>query len=483
MEDLTGKQLGAYRIVEALGEGGMAMVYKAYQASMDRYVAIKIMHRFFAHDEEFRARFEQEAKVIAKLEHPHIVPIFDFGETDDYTYIVMRFIEGNTLADVMGDQPLPSSQIRQIMAQIGSALDYAHSRGVIHRDVKPSNVLVDGQGNCFLSDFGFAKLLESQTKLSITGSAIGTPTYMSPEQILGQVLDGRSDIYALGIVLYEMATGRTPYKTETPTAMFVKHIHDRLPPPRQFNPDIPEYIERAIFRALAKDPEERFVSMGEFVRALSGTLATPPPIPVTPPPVAPPVPDAPQQRSLLRTGGLIFAIILFTALVFSGVTVGIAAFNEQQQPSQNAVVTATQQAISQPTPQPSLQPHRTATTDPTLAPTQTAQAVIRQILQTQAVTQTARAEQTSIETSTTTGGVRSGVGTIVFRECRGFEGSLTFASFEITSFHAFSEARYTMPFGSYPLRVDWPNNSDLNVNTTVNVVGGTRVIAFGDVCP
>src|SRR3990167_6529860 len=160
MEDLTGKQLGPYQVTAPLGEGGMAAVYKAYHPAMDRYVALKILPRHFASDPLFVARFQQEAKVIAKLQHPHILPVFDFGEADGYTYLVMPFIQSGTLANRMAGNPLPWPQIRAIISQVGDALDYAHARGLIHRDVKPSNVLIDERGNCLLTDFGIAKMVE-----------------------------------------------------------------------------------------------------------------------------------------------------------------------------------------------------------------------------------------------------------------------------------------------------------------------------------
>jgi predicted Ser/Thr protein kinase len=272
MENLTGKQLRSYQIVEPLGEGGMAAVYKAYQPGMERYVALKILPRHFASDPEFVGRFEQEAKVLAKLQHPHILPVFDFGEADGYTYIVMPFLESGDLNDLLRGQPLSLPQIRRLISQLGDALDYAHQRGLIHRDVKPSNVLLDERGNCLLMDFGIAKMVAGSTKFTATGGLIGTPAYMSPEQGLGRKLDGRSDIYALGIMLYEMATGRVPYRAETPMAVVVKHISDPLPPPRQINPDLPEAIERVILKALAKQPEDRYQTAGEMVRALQAAI-------------------------------------------------------------------------------------------------------------------------------------------------------------------------------------------------------------------
>ena len=273
MEDLTGKQFGSYQIVAPLGEGGMAAVYKAYQPSTDRYVALKILPRHFASDPQFVARFEQEAKVLAQLQHPHILPVFDYGQADGYAYIVMPFLQSGDLTDLLKGQPLSLDLVCRIISQIGDALDYAHSRGLVHRDVKPSNVLLDERGNCLLTDFGLAKILESSSKLTATGGILGTPAYMSPEQGLAEKVDGRSDIYSLGIVLYELTTGRVPYQAETPMAVVIKHMNDPLPPPRRVNPALPETVERIILKALAKQPEDRFATAGEMAQALQAALA------------------------------------------------------------------------------------------------------------------------------------------------------------------------------------------------------------------
>jgi serine/threonine protein kinase len=273
MENLTGKQLGQYQIIESLGEGGMAAVYKAYQlGKLNRYVALKILPPLLAKSPEFAKRFEQEAKILAELQHPHIVPVFDFGEDEGYYYLVMPFIEGCTLADLLHGKPLPLSQIRRITVQVAEALDYAHSRGLVHRDVKPSNILVDGSGNCLLSDFGITKILESAEKLTSTGEIVGTPAYMSPEQGRGEPLDGRSDIYSLGAVLYEMATGRVPYRADTPLAVIIKHMQDPLPPPRSINPYLPIAVEQVILKALAKRKEDRYQTAGEMARAIQAAI-------------------------------------------------------------------------------------------------------------------------------------------------------------------------------------------------------------------
>jgi tRNA A-37 threonylcarbamoyl transferase component Bud32 len=273
MEDLSGRQFGSYRIVAPLGEGGMASVYKAYQASTDRYVVLKILPPYFAHDPTFVARFEQEAKIVARLQHPHILPVFDFGRQDGYTYIVMPYVESGSLADLLEKGPLPLSQALIVVNQVGDALDYAHSFGVVHRDVKPGNILIDRRGNCLLTDFGIARMVEGTTALTRTGGTIGTPAYMSPEQIRAEPLDGRSDLFSLGIVLYEMATGRPPFRADTPLAVYVKQLNDPLPSPRSYKPDLPEGVERVILKALSKEPADRFQSGAEMSAALGTAVA------------------------------------------------------------------------------------------------------------------------------------------------------------------------------------------------------------------
>jgi serine/threonine protein kinase len=269
MEDITGKQFGSYRIVSRFGEGGMATVYKAYQPSMDRYVALKVLPRFHSSDPEFLGRFEQEAKALAQLQHTHILPIYDFGESEGYTYFVMPLMHDGNLAELMAKERLPLPRIHQIISQVGSALDFAHMRGFIHRDVKPSNILLDESGNCILMDFGIAKIIEGSMEFTRTGGILGTPVYMSPEQGSGQKIDHKTDIYALGVILYEMATGRPPFEADTPVAIIFKHVHDPLPPPSSLNPDIPEEFERVILKSLAKQPQDRYATAREMVDALS----------------------------------------------------------------------------------------------------------------------------------------------------------------------------------------------------------------------
>jgi len=272
MSNLIAQTLGPYRIIEQIGIGGMATVYKAYQPSMDRYVAIKVLPAIVSRDPAFLKRFRREAKVVAKLEHKHILPVHDYGEQEGLTYLVMRYVEAGTLKDRLAAGQLDLPAIYRIIAQVGAALDYAHRLGVIHRDVKPTNVLIDSQGDAYLTDFGLARIMESSEQLTATGVGVGTPAYMAPEQGQGLKIDHRSDIYSLGVMLYEMAAGRVPYEAETPMAVVIKHITAPLPLPSSVKPDISPQVERVILKAMAKDPDDRFQTVGDMVAALDAAM-------------------------------------------------------------------------------------------------------------------------------------------------------------------------------------------------------------------
>jgi serine/threonine protein kinase/basic membrane lipoprotein Med (substrate-binding protein (PBP1-ABC) superfamily)/ABC-type phosphate/phosphonate transport system substrate-binding protein len=273
MHDLIGQKLGQYRIVEQLGKGGMATVYKAFQPSLERYVAIKVLPPYFSHEEGFDERFVREAKAIARLDHPHILPIYDHGKEGQISYIAMRYVEAGTLKDMMDGQALPLARAVDVVEQVADALGYAHERGVIHRDVKPANILMDRRSWVLLTDFGLAKMAEGSQQLTASGVGVGTPAYMSPEQGKGQPIDRRTDVYSLGIVLFEMLTGRVPYEAETPLAVVLKHVTEPLPLPRAVNPDIPEGVELVILKTLAKDPDDRYQSVSDVAAALCRAAA------------------------------------------------------------------------------------------------------------------------------------------------------------------------------------------------------------------
>jgi serine/threonine protein kinase len=278
LESLVGQTLGGYQIVEQVGQGGMATVYKAYQLGLNRYVAVKVLPPIHAKQPGFSERFRREAEAIASLNHPNILPVYDSGQEREYSFIVMRYVEdARTLNQVM-NTPLSLSQATGLIEQIAAALDYAHRQGVIHRDVKPSNVLLDGDW-ALLTDFGLAKMTQDSVRLTGTGVGIGTPAYMSPEQGQGQFVDNRTDIYALGIILFEMLTGHIPHNAETPVAIVFKRATEPLPLPRALNPDIPEAVERVILKALAREPNDRFTSAGALVTALKEAVSGAPPLP------------------------------------------------------------------------------------------------------------------------------------------------------------------------------------------------------------
>jgi tRNA A-37 threonylcarbamoyl transferase component Bud32 len=262
------QKFGRYEIKGEIGRGGMATVYHAYDPRFEREVALKVLPHEMLHDVQFRTRFEREAKTIAMLEHPAIVPVYDFGEEDGQPYFVMRYMTGGSLSDRMKKEPMTVQDAARIMAHIAPALDEAHSKGIIHRDLKPGNILFDQFNEPYISDFGIAKLSESQA--NVTGSAIvGTPAYMSPEQAQGESIDGRSDIYGLGIILFELLTGQQPYHGDTPMSVVVKQITDPVPHILDFKPDLPSDIEIIIEKAMAKDRNERFQNVKSLADALS----------------------------------------------------------------------------------------------------------------------------------------------------------------------------------------------------------------------
>jgi Tol biopolymer transport system component/tRNA A-37 threonylcarbamoyl transferase component Bud32 len=268
MEPIEQKKFGRYEIKAEIGRGGMATVYHAYDPRFEREVAIKVLPREMLHDVQFRTRFEREAKTIAMLEHPAIVPVYDFGEEEGQPYFVMRYMTGGSLSDRMKKGPMTVQDAAHIMAHIAPALDEAHAKHIIHRDLKPGNILFDQFNEPYISDFGIAKLSETQT--NVTGSAIiGTPAYMSPEQAQGEGIDGRSDIYGLGVILFEMLTGQQPYHGDTPMSVVVKQITDPVPHILDVRPELPADIDLIISKAMAKDRDERFQDVKSLSTALN----------------------------------------------------------------------------------------------------------------------------------------------------------------------------------------------------------------------
>jgi len=278
MSNLIGQSLGRYHILEQLGEGGMATVYKAYDTRLERDVALKIIRKsVFSAEvmERMLKRFEREAKALAKLNHPNIVSIIDYGEYEGSPYLVMPYYPSGTLKQRLG-KPIPWREAVRLLLPIARALLFVHEQSIIHRDVKPSNILLTLSGEPMISDFGIAKILTSEeaATLTDTGVGVGTPEYMAPEQGRGQT-SRQSDIYSLGVVLYELITGRKPYVADTPLAVLLKQATEPLPRPRQFAPDLPEKAEQVLLKALAKEPENRYQNMSELIKALEELLTIP----------------------------------------------------------------------------------------------------------------------------------------------------------------------------------------------------------------
>jgi serine/threonine-protein kinase len=293
---VPGSNAGPYRIIEPLGRGGMASVYRAYEAALDRYVALKVLPREFLHDPGFAKRFEIEAKAIARLEHPNIVPIYayDIDREDGIPWMAMRLIDGGSLSQMIkrGELSLPRSVA--ILRGVADALDYAHGKGILHRDVKPQNVLLDVAGRVYLADFGIAKMVEASGGLTATGMITGTPHYMAPEQATGKNVGPAVDVYALGIMAYEMFTGGKPFDADTPVAILIKHMQEPLPIPSPST--VPEPLLRPLLKCTAKKPEDRWPSAGAFASALEAALTAPTaelsalPTVESPPPSGPTVP-------------------------------------------------------------------------------------------------------------------------------------------------------------------------------------------------
>jgi serine/threonine protein kinase len=396
-EDLIGRTLGKYELKERIGRGGMAEVYKAYQSNLDRYVALKILHPFLGEDPEFKERFEREARHVAQLRHTNIVQVYDFEhETkNDLYYMVMEYIDGPTLRarlmqlSFQGENFTIPEAVR-ITRDLASALAYAHKRDMIHRDIKPGNIMLDSEGRVVLTDFGIARIV-SGPNMTASGSMVGTPAYMSPEQGLGQSGDHRSDIYSLGVVLYQLVTGTIPFDADTPIAIVLKHVNDPLPPPTSINPDVPIGLERVLHKALAKSPDDRYQNIEDMIGHLDNLESAAVAIDLPPEKLEPKTPassvalpsvqPAPVvvesgKKARSRRGGCLVAMLLTLLAIISMSTgiylafTGLLSQNVSFIPSVDLVLTNTPTPTASPTPTVTLQP--TATSTPDLQPTQLA---------------------------------------------------------------------------------------------------------------
>ena len=269
---LTGQTLGKYHILEPLGSGGMARVYRAFHPLLNRYVAVKVLRSDLVDDDSFSARFSREAQAVANLRHPNIIQVFDFDVENDITFMVMELLDGDTLHTRLNDyrvrgEQMPWGDMVRILLDVLDGLAYAHEEGMIHRDIKPANVLLTKRGQAVLADFGIAQMVGG-TRHTVSGALLGTLNYMAPEQGLKNICDERTDLYSVGIVLYEMLTRQPPYDADTPLAILMKHVNDPLPLPRSVEPSIPEPFERIVLKALAKQPDDRFQTCDEMAQAL-----------------------------------------------------------------------------------------------------------------------------------------------------------------------------------------------------------------------
>ena len=262
-----GTTLGSYRVMERIGRGGMATVYRAYHPALDRYVAIKVLPEFFAEDPSYHERFQQEARSVARLKHPNILEVFDFGYEEDVAYLVLELVEGGTLSDRVG-KPMDLREAIQMLEPLASALDHAHAQGILHRDIKPSNILLRKDGSPVLADFGLAKMAGSLHRLTSSGTVMGTPEYMSPEQAADDPVGPQSDRYSLAVVAYEMLTGRVPFQADTPAAVLLSHVTKPMPATRELRGELSAHLEEALRRGLAKIPQDRYPSAAAFVAAL-----------------------------------------------------------------------------------------------------------------------------------------------------------------------------------------------------------------------
>lgn len=267
--NLLGKTLGQYKLVHLIGEGGIATVYKAYQQSLDRWAAVKVLH---SDDQNVLARFEREAKAVANLRHRNILMVYEYGIEENLPYIAMEIVEEGTLENYLTGKPMEWTKAVNIALHLANALHYAHQRGLIHRDVKPSNILMPQEDWPLLADFGLVKVSDEDRALTATGMIMGTPSYIAPEQARGEKIGIHADMYALGVILFEMIAGRLPFAYENANYLMLAHIQEEPPSPREFNPNCPENVEKIILKALEKSPEDRYTDMETMGAALRRAL-------------------------------------------------------------------------------------------------------------------------------------------------------------------------------------------------------------------
>jgi serine/threonine protein kinase len=273
MSDWVGKTIHErYQVLEHLGRGGLAVIYRAYDLKLDRYVAIKALSEHLRHDQNFVSRFQRESEALTRLHHPNIMSLVEVGEEQDAPYMVMEYLSGDSLEHKLqglNGRPMLLAEAISIAAQVASALEHAHAQGIVHLDIKPTNILLVEYGRVLLMDFGMSNAVGGEQ----TNALLGTPAYMAPEQAFGGKADHRSDIYSLGVVFYQMVTGRVPFEADTPLAVILKHLQEPLPLPRQFNPNLPEDVERILLKTLSKKPENRYQTAREMAEALNRSIA------------------------------------------------------------------------------------------------------------------------------------------------------------------------------------------------------------------
>ncbi len=267
------EQLGPYQILEKISKGGMGTVYKAYHPALDRHVAIKVLAARFLSDESFVKRFKKEARIVARLEHPHILPVYDFAFDGDTAYLVMKLVEGNSLYAHIGPRGMSPDRAMMIVEAVAQALSHAHRRNIIHRDIKPDNILIDENDWVYLSDFGMAKMVTT-TGPTGEGTIMGTPEYMSPEQAQGKTVDSRSDIYSLTVLIFHILTGTLPFKGTHPLATIKQVIYDPFPEITSHNPLLPKLLDPLLQKGASKDPEDRFGDVEELVKMLGAVLTS-----------------------------------------------------------------------------------------------------------------------------------------------------------------------------------------------------------------